>query len=420
MNIFGIDVKNSDAQTVYLGMRAAAAFAFSLIITYELVYHTVEIGLSPLQLVTVGVLLECMTFFFEIPTGVVADAYSRRLSVIIGHFLIGLGFLVEGLIASFNAVLAAQVLWGIGFTFYSGAGDAWLADEIGEEKAAETYLRAMQLTQVMILAGVAAGAFLVNYGLNWPIVAGASIYLLMVPVLMWYMTESGYQPEVAESVQGILENTIRPFKESIGLIKVRPVLLSILLVGAVIGLSIGGFDRLYAGHFTENFAFPSLGAFEPAAWFSIISGIIALLSLASSEIVRRRLDVKSNFLVARLLFSLYSGMIICTLIFALTGMFYLAVAAFCISQTLRNTGRPLLIIWINQNTSPQVRATVISMYWQSNALGQIFGSPIIGWIGSRFSIRNALAAGAIIYTLVLPLLSFASKNPQPEQDPFED
>lgn len=110
MNILGFDVQDTNAQVVYLGMRATAAFAFSLIITYELVFHTVEIGLNPLQLVTAGVVLECMTLFFEIPTGVVADAYSRRLSVIIGYFLIGSGFLVEGVFATFDSVLAAQVL----------------------------------------------------------------------------------------------------------------------------------------------------------------------------------------------------------------------------------------------------------------------------------------------------------------------
>ena len=61
-----------------------------MIITYELVYHTVSVGLTPIQLVTVGVVLESMTLLFEIPTGVVADAYSRRWSVIIGLFLDGM------------------------------------------------------------------------------------------------------------------------------------------------------------------------------------------------------------------------------------------------------------------------------------------------------------------------------------------
>ncbi|MEZ4859832.1 MAG: MFS transporter [Caldilineaceae bacterium] len=412
MNIFGYAVRRANAQMVYLGMRAAAAFAFLLVITYELVYHTVVVGLNPLQLVTVGVVLECMTFFFEIPTGVVADLYSRRLSVIIGYFLFGLGFLVEGMFATFSAVLVAQVLWGIGFTFYSGAGDAWIADEIGEARAGPIYLRGAQVSQIMALAGVGAGSLIVGYGLHWPIISGAAIYLAMVPLMLWFMTESGFQPVAHNDKQGILKRIIVPLQESIQLVRMRPILTAILLVGVVIGLCIGGFDRLYAAHFTENFTLPQLGTLEPIAWFSIMSGIIGVLSLISTEFVRKRLDITSNALVARLLSALYSGMIVCMLFFALTGSYYLALISFCISQTLRNTGRPLLIIWINQNTRPQVRATVISMYWQSNALGQMVGSPIIGWIGTRFSLRTALAVGAVIYKAVLPLLRFAGAKSQ--------
>ncbi len=412
MNIFGHEVRRVNAQIVYLGMRAISAFAFSLVITYELVYHTVVVGLNPLQLVTVGVVLECMTFFFEIPTGVVADLYSRRLSVMIGYFLFGAGFLVEGTVATFSAVLIAQVLWGIGFTFYSGAGEAWIADELGDAQAGPIYLRAAQVSQLMALVGVGVGALIVGYGLHWPITIGAAIYLAMVPLLLWFMTEDGFHPVADNTEQSIIKRVIGPLQDSIQLVRVRPILTTILLVGVVIGLCIGGFDRLNAAHFTENFTLPQLGTLEPVAWFSIMSGIIGLLSLIGTELVRRHLDVTSNALVARLLSALYSGMIVCMLLFALTGSYYLALAAFCISQTLRNTGRPLLIIWINQNTTPQVRATVISLYWQSNALGQIVGSPLIGWIGTQVSIRVALATGAVIYTAVLPLLRFAGTHAQ--------
>ena len=410
MNIFGYRVRGPNAYVIYLGMRAIAAFAFSLIITYELVYHTIDVGLNPLQLVTVGVTLESIKLLFEIPTGVVADSYSRRLSVLIGFFLTGIGFLFEGLVTTFTAVLTAQVLWGLGITFYSGAGEAWITDEIGENRAVQAFLRGTQLSQVTSLVGVITGAFLVSYGLTWPIIIGASIFLVLAAVLAWTMPESGYQPLKPKPDQDVLTKMLLPFQEGVQLVKGRPILMTILLVGIVIGLYVGGFDRLYAAHLTQDFVLPPLGTLDPVAWFSILSGFVGLLSLVSTEVVRRRLDVTSNTQVARLLFILYSGMIICTLIFALTQWFYVSVICFCISQSLRNTGRPLLLVWINQNTESRVRATVISMYWQSNALGQIAGSPIIGWIGARFSIRVALTVGALIYLAILPLLRRASNT----------
>lgn len=407
MNILGRSVHNSNPYNLYLCMRAVAAFAFSLIITYEVVYHTLDVGLNPLQLVTVGVVLECMTLFFEIPTGIVADAYSRRLSVLIGYFLIGTGFLVEAVSPTFAAVLAAQVLWGLGFTFYSGAGDAWLTDEVGEERAATAFLRGTQIGQVSSLLGVVAGLWLVGYGLTWPILVGALLYYALVIVLLWTMTEEGFQPAAQKQNQNLLAKMGHPLREGISLVKVRPVLPLILFVGVVIGLCIGGFDRLYAAHLTENFTLPTLGTLEPVAWFSILSAVIALLSLGGMEIVRRLREASSTFAVAEVLFVLYSGMIVFTLLFVLTQQFMLAAVGFCVSQTLRNIGRPLLIIWINQHTDSQVRATVISMYWQSNAFGQIVGSPIVGWIGTLFSLRVALTAATIVYMAVLPLLKRA-------------
>ena len=78
-----------------------------------MVYQVETVGLGPLELVLVGTILELTAFLFEIPTGVVADLKSRRLSIIIGYALIGAGFVLEGSIPLFWAVAVAQVLWGV-------------------------------------------------------------------------------------------------------------------------------------------------------------------------------------------------------------------------------------------------------------------------------------------------------------------
>src|SRR5690349_21306584 len=108
-----------DARKTYLLLRTLAAFGFGVTFSINMIYQVAMVGLSPLQLVLVGTSLEIAAFLFEIPTGVVADVYSRRLSIIIGYFLIGLGFMVEAY-PTFATVLLAQVIWGIGYTFTSG------------------------------------------------------------------------------------------------------------------------------------------------------------------------------------------------------------------------------------------------------------------------------------------------------------
>ena len=145
-----------------------AAFATSGVYRFELA------GLSPLQLVLMGTALELSVFFFEIPTGIVADLYSRRLSMLVGYTLIGAGVFLEGALPLFLTILLAQVLWGVGYTFTSGAIDAWLADEIGEERLSPTYLRATQFSRSPPSRASSPARHLASIRLNIPfLVCGA-------------------------------------------------------------------------------------------------------------------------------------------------------------------------------------------------------------------------------------------------------
>ena len=78
------------AAPLYLVLEGSLGFFFSLAFTVNLVYQYTVVGLNPLQLVLVGTVLEGTAFLCEIPTGLVADTYSRRLSIVIGCVLLGL------------------------------------------------------------------------------------------------------------------------------------------------------------------------------------------------------------------------------------------------------------------------------------------------------------------------------------------
>ncbi|WP_026478414.1 MFS transporter [Alkaliphilus transvaalensis] len=108
------------------------SLSFTLIFTVSSIYYIEVIKLDPLQLILVGTLLESVYFLFKIPTGIIADVYSRRLSIIIGTVLIGVAFLFEGIIPLYLVVLLSQFLWGIGATFLSGTTEAWIADFIDD------------------------------------------------------------------------------------------------------------------------------------------------------------------------------------------------------------------------------------------------------------------------------------------------
>jgi DHA3 family tetracycline resistance protein-like MFS transporter len=391
-------------------MRGVSAFASALVLTYELAYHAVVVGLNPLQLVLVGVVLESMTVLFEIPTGVVADLYSRRLSVILGIFLTGLGFLIETLIPTFALILLAQVIWGIGFCFYSGAEAAWITDEIGIERAPGAFLRATQLSQAFSIVGIFLGAVFSQINILLPVILGAALFIGLAGVLCFTMPETGFQPLRHDQRQNFWHYLSLPMRECTRLIRVHPLLWLILLLGLIIGLYVGGFDRLYTPYLLTEITPPAIGRLEPVVWLGLLNGLVNIGSLIGTEIVRRRYQVDNQLVVIRLLVMFHSGIVLVSIAFALTGVFIIAAMGFCLIQILRNVSRPLLLAWINQNAEKHIRATVISAYWQANALGQIVGSPILGWIGTTTSLRMALGVGTGVYTATLPVLLLAQRR----------
>lgn len=111
------------------------------------------------------------------PTGVVADLYSRRRSVLIGMFLYGLGFLMEGALPWFAPVLLAQVVWGCGDTFITGALEAWIASEEEDKPIDKVFLRGSQMGQIGGVLGVVLGTLLGNINLQMPLILGGSLCL---------------------------------------------------------------------------------------------------------------------------------------------------------------------------------------------------------------------------------------------------
>src|SRR5688572_174323 len=136
------------AYATWLVYAGVWSFVGALSWTTTAVYLVREVGMSPLQLVLTGTALEVSYFILEIPTGVVADLHSRRLSLVIAAVISGLAMILTGAVPTVAAVLVAAAIWGAGWTFRSGAEDAWLADEIGAERLGLVYQRAAQLERV--------------------------------------------------------------------------------------------------------------------------------------------------------------------------------------------------------------------------------------------------------------------------------
>ncbi|MCP4544753.1 MAG: MFS transporter [Chloroflexi bacterium] len=413
--------KKLGAFTVYVILEFSVALLFSLIFTVNLIYHVTVVKLTPLQLVLVGTILEGTVFLFEIPTGVMADVKSRRLSVIIGYVLMGLGFIVEGSFPVFGMVALAQVLWGFGYTFTSGATQAWIVDEIGTDRAGDAFLRGSQAGQVGALIAIPISVALGSIAIRLPIVLGGVLMVLLAVFLALAMTEEGFTPTPPDdrTTWGMMLKTMRDAQQ---VTRRHPVMLVLLGIGLFFGLYSEGFDRLWTAHLLENFAVPPwIGALDPVVWFGIIQAVLSLICLAATEITRRRVDTNRSAILARVLMW-NAGVIVLALAgFGLTRTFWVALVLYWVIGVSRSINGPLYSAWFNQRIDdPQVRATMFSVSSQVDAVGQITGGPIVGMIGN-VSIRAALATSAFILSPVLPLYSRAiRRSERPVAPPQEE
>ncbi len=397
------------AFSVYMILEFSSSLFMSLIFTANIVYHVTVVGLNPLQLVLVGTILETTVFIFEVPTGVLADVKSRRLSVVIGYALMGLGFIVEGSFPFFPAVAFAQVLWGFGYTFTSGATQAWMVDEIGEERAGQAFLRGSQAARAGGLLAIPFSVLLGRGNVALPIVLGGVLLILLAAFLATSMSEEGFAPTPAGD-RTTWALILRTAEDARQLLRRQPILLVLLGTGLFYGLYSEGFDRLWTAHLLRDFTAPFVGVVEPIVWFGAISAVGSVLSLVATGITRRHIDVKRAEPIARtLLFS--AGLIVIALAgFGLARAFWLALLCYWLIGILRTISGPLHSAWLNLRIDdPQVRATMFSVSGQVDAIGQIAGGPAVGAIGN-LSIRAALATSALMLSPVLPLYALVIRQ----------
>jgi MFS transporter, DHA3 family, tetracycline resistance protein len=397
-------INRSSAITIYLILSGVMAFGSALVLTTLAVYFVTVVGMNPFQLVLSGTVFECAILLCEIPTGVIADTWSRRLSVIVGVFVMGVALLLEGAVPLLAAVLLAEVISGIGETFLSGATDAWLAGELGEAAVGRVYLRSAQINRAAGLAGIAASAGLASLQLNLPLLLGGGLYLALGLFLALRMPERGFQaaPRAERATWGALLGT---FRESLRLVRASRLLLALLAVGVVAGAAGEGFDKLWEAHLLLDLRLPGLGGLDPVVWFGIINGGTALASLFVAALLQRRMDALSGDSsgVARALLAISALLAVSVIVFGLAGSFALACTALLARAVLGSLADPLYRTWLIQQTSPRTRATMLSISSQANALGETAGGPLVGAVGTIFSLRGALILSGLMLAPVVAL-----------------
>ena len=401
-------MKRLPATRVYYGLEFLLSMPTWVVIS---IYLVRELNLSPLELILMGTAMEAAVFLFEVPTGVVADTYGRKLSLVIGFLGMGAAWLLVGVVSAPWAIIVLWGAWGLAYTFTSGAYQAWITDEVGVERVPEVFLRGARLAYAGALLGLAVSVLIGTQSLRAAVIAGGALQIACAVACIVLMPETGFRRRPVEERAGAFTELRTTALAGTRFVRGRPLLLLLLGIAFFIGTASEAFDRLKEAHFLREIGLPAIGHLDAVVWFGGFTAVAMLFGYFAIGALQRRFERVGTGAIARLLFAFTAMMGVAQLIFALTGAAVVAVAALLTTMLARQLLSPLWDIWVQQQiTDSSVRATVNSITGQADAVGQAAGGPVLGVVGNGFGTGAALAGGALLLAPTLALYARAIRH----------
>ncbi len=369
------------------------------------IYRVDVVGMNAFQLLLAAAVFRLVAFLAEIPTGVVADAYSRKLSTLIGYLLIGCGFIVEGSIPQYWAVLLGLSIAAVGDTFISGALWAWIAGEVEDKQVQDVMIRGDQIGRFVGIVGTVAAMITGSFNLTLVYQVAGGGFMLLALSMFFLMPENNFVSAAQDE-----RNTWGALKQTLGAgfsyVRASRFLMLIFAIELCYGLVDPGVTTsggLSEAHLLEDFVWPTFNNWEPVVWLGFISIANGLLNLGVMEWVKRKYDGAPADQVARGMRIFTLGFIVSIVLFAFARSFEFGVLVFILSKQIQRANFTLYDPWLTRQIAPEVRATVLSMWAQTNAIGQVVGGPLIGAIAVATTLPIGYASLAI-FLIPVPIL----------------
>jgi MFS family permease len=387
-----------------LGNTLAASFIWGINTLFLL-----DAGLSNLEAFAANAFFTAGMVLFEIPTGVVADTWGRRMSYLLGTLTLAgstfLYFLLWQMSAPFWTWAVVSILLGLGFTFFSGAVEAWLVDALHYAEydgELETVLgRGQMVTGAAMLGGSVAGGVIAQAtSLGVPFLLRVAVLLAMFALAYRVMYDYGFTPEKAthplSRMRGILGASL---EYGLGNPPVRWIMLAAPFTTGV------GIYTFYAlqPYLLELYGDPNAYSIAGLA-AAIVAGAQILGGYAAPKI--RALFQKRT-----------TALILCTGatvgVLALLGMttaFWFALVLLALWGLLFAAAMPIRQAYLNGMIPSRQRATVLSFDSLMGSSGGVVIQPVLGRAADIYSYSTSLAIGAAFQALAIPFLFLSRRE----------
>jgi MFS family permease len=404
-------------QRTYLVLTLLTTLAASFIWGINTLF-LLDAGLSNTEAFAANAAFTLGQVIFEIPTGVVADTRGRRFS-----FLLGAGTLLVSTLlylvmwnvhAPFIGWALSSALLGLGFTFFSGATEAWLVDALHASdftgSLESVFGRAQVVGGIAMLSGSVLGGFIAQWtDLGVPYIIRALMLGVTFVVAFLFMRDIGFKPQrdahPIEAVKSVFNGAVD------GGLRNPPV--RWLMLAAPFSAGVG----IYAFYAMQPYLLELFG--DPNAYG--IAGLAAAM-VAGAQVIGGTFVPWFRRLFRRRTDALLIGAFLSSLLLVLIGLVHVFIVAlvllaiWCITLALV---QPMRQAFINGVIPSEQRATVLSFDSLMGSAGGVVAQPVLGRAADVYGYATSYVIAGVISAFVIPFTFLARREHAPS-DPIRD
>jgi MFS family permease len=401
---------------VYLLLTLLATLAASFIWGINTLF-LLDAGLSNTEAFAANAFFTAGMVLFEVPTGVIADTWGRRASYLLGAVTLllstGLYYVMWVIEAPFWGWAVASAVIGLGFTFFSGAVEAWLVDALnftGYEGALDpVFAKGQVVSGIAMLTGSVAGGFVAQAtSLGVPYILRAVLLGLTFGVAFLFMRDLGFAPERSEGPIAEVRKVARASIDS-GL---RNPPVRWLMLAAPFSAGVG----IYAFYAMQPYLLELYGDETAYGVAGLAAAVIAGAQIVGGLIVpfvRRLFSRRTNALI---LATVISAIVLALI--GLTSSFVVAVVLLVVWAMTFTASSPLRQAFVNGLIPSEQRATVLSFDSLMGSAGGVVIQPALGRVADVWSYSASYVVGAAVQAIALPFVILARRE-NAASDPIE-
>jgi MFS family permease len=398
-------------QRVYLLLLLGNTLAASFIWGINTIF-LLDAGLSNFEAFAANAFFTVGMVVFEVPTGIVADTVGRRASYLLGTITLTVTTLLYVLLWELNGPFwqwaVVSMLLGLGFTFFSGAVEAWLVDALQATgftgSLDSVFAKGQVVSGAAMLTGSVAGGYVAQVtSLGVPFLLRGAVLVVMFVLAFVVMRDIGFEPRrggrLTTEMRAIAGASI---EHGWRVPAVKWIMVSSIFTGGV------GFYVFYA---LQPYLLELVG--DPEAYG--IAGLVAAI-VAGAEIVGGIVAPWIRRAFHRRTSALLAAEVIGTVTLALIGAFehfWVVLGLIVVWGLLASASLPIRRAYLNGMIPSAQRATILSFDSLLGSSGGVVVQPGLGRAADVWGYGTSYVLGAAISAFSLPFIALSRRRNEP-------